>query len=112
VDEVARAINALLDEPDARAARQAAFDELRQAFSWDRVAEPFVRFCQAPRRGPSKPDAVALLDSETEREKALLRADIARLQEIVHGYESGRLMRALATLHKLRRRLQEIVSIE
>jgi hypothetical protein len=108
VDEVARAINALLDEPDARSARRAAFDELRQRFSWDRVVEPLVRFCQAPRKGLGKQDVAVLLDSGAEREKATSRAEIARLREIVHGYESGRLMRILAALHRLHGRLQRM----
>jgi len=108
VDEVARAINALLDEPDARSTRRAAFDALRQRFSWDRVAEPLVRFCQSPCKGLGKQDAAVLLDSVAEREKAASRAEIARLREIVHGYESGRLMRILAALHRLHGRLQRM----
>lgn len=105
VDQVAQALSTLLDEPKTCASRQAGFDVLRNEFSWERVCEPLVRFCRAPARGAGKQAAEGLADAKARKEQIALRAEIARLQELIHGYESGRVMRAMASFHRLRRRL-------
>jgi glycosyltransferase involved in cell wall biosynthesis len=105
VDEVAHAINSLLDEPDPRAARRARYQELADRYRWDRVAEPLIRFCRDPRRNPAREQAARLLAAEAGAERAALEREVTRLEALVHGYESGRLMRLLASLHRLRRYL-------
>lgn len=105
VDQVAQALSTLLNEPKMCAPRQAGFDVLRNEFSWERVCKPLLRFCKAPARGMGKQAAEDLADAKARKEQIALQAEIARLQELVHGYESGRVMRAMASFHRLRRRL-------
>jgi glycosyltransferase involved in cell wall biosynthesis len=105
VEQAAKAINMLLAEPNARASRQAAFGRLRNEFSWERVSEPLLGFCKAPAMGPGKREALALLEAKVAKERMIHRAEVARLQKLVHGYESGRFMQMMAAVHKLRRRL-------
>jgi glycosyltransferase involved in cell wall biosynthesis len=131
---VAEAVSAVLDEPDARSARQSGFDRLRPAYHWERVVQPLALFCRAPQKGVGKPSAeeygtAAMNGVTAEARRAGFaaapassselggpvgapvagvrddQAEIARLQAIVQGYESGRLMRVLAAAHRLRRRL-------
>jgi len=45
---LARALIALLDEPDARTSRQAAFRQIAEQYRWERVTAPLVRYCQEP----------------------------------------------------------------
>jgi glycosyltransferase involved in cell wall biosynthesis len=44
--QVANALLALLADPLARSRREAAFASLRQELTWERVAEPLLRFCR------------------------------------------------------------------
>lgn len=109
VDQVADAIGDLLDEPNRREARQKTFEELRNAFGWDRVIEPLVRFCEAPRQAIGKQRPRGFGDAatgEAQRENAELRAEVARLRQTVKGYQSGRLMRLLDAVHRLRQRFK------
>jgi glycosyltransferase involved in cell wall biosynthesis len=50
VHAVAAALAALLDEPDARAARAQAFARLRGELTWDRAVAPLATFLGEPRR--------------------------------------------------------------
>ncbi len=101
IEEVAQATNALLDEPDPRAARRPAFETLRREFAWDRALEPLVRFCHAPHVGIGKQAAADLVGSEGRASQE----QVAQLRATIQGYESGQLMRLLAGMHRLRRRL-------
>jgi len=105
VEQVARAINALLDEGDPRAPRRSAFRELQARYDWDRVAEPLKRFCAEPRPGPGKQEAQELIHAQAREREAAIQEETARLKALVDGYESGRVMRTLAALHNWRRRL-------
>ena len=51
---VAEAILALLDEPQAKGRRQAAFAAVARQYAWPRVAAPLVAFCREPRPAPDK----------------------------------------------------------
>jgi len=104
VEAVAAAINTLLDEPEARRSRQAGFDDLCKRYRWDRVCEPLQRFCAAPRLDASKQQAAAQSEGGWSSERAALQEQINRLQSVVHGYESGRLMQLMAALRGRRRR--------
>jgi hypothetical protein len=107
VDAVAAAICTLLDEAESRQARERGFSSLRKRYHWEAVASPLVRFCDEPRIDPGKQDAHSLALDDVQSEQSALRAEAARLEEMVHGYESGRIMRTLAALHKLERRLKK-----
>ncbi|HNS49564.1 MAG TPA: glycosyltransferase family 4 protein [Anaerolineae bacterium] len=111
VDGVANALVAFLDEEDTRSQRKPAFDSLRAACCWEQAAEPLVRFCQTPRIDAAKADAMALTGSLKDMaaqaapgdSAAALRDQVARLQEIVRGYEAGRVMRLMRALRLGRR---------
>jgi glycosyltransferase involved in cell wall biosynthesis len=47
-EALAKALIALLDEPDARGLRQAAFRQVAEQFRWERVAVPLLRYCREP----------------------------------------------------------------
>jgi glycosyltransferase involved in cell wall biosynthesis len=103
-EQVASALLALLDDPEARTRRRAAFEELRQNYTWDRISRPLSGFCRAPKKAPGK-EAATSWEAETDQRARALQAEVARLQDLVTGYESGRIMQALAAMHRLRRRL-------
>jgi glycosyltransferase involved in cell wall biosynthesis len=100
VEALACALDAMLCQSNTRADRTAAFGEMRSRYSWDRMAEPLVRFCQAPRLDPAKAETMAVTEAGGEADWAELRAENARLNELVKGYESGRVMRLLSALHR------------
>jgi glycosyltransferase involved in cell wall biosynthesis len=52
VEMIAEAILRLLDSP--REAWRERFDKARQALNWERVAQPLIEFCRAPRAAPDK----------------------------------------------------------
>jgi glycosyltransferase involved in cell wall biosynthesis len=91
---VAAAIERLLDR-DRREACSARMLALAESFRWDRVAEPLVRFCRAPRHAPDldggvpprTPDEQHLADvyearlAEREAELAAVHAELFRLRQ-------------------------------
>jgi hypothetical protein len=109
VHAVASAIDRLLREP--RRERAAAFAAARQALSWDRAAEPLVRYCLAPRRAPDRsgewqigaPYYDPALPLRSERDWLAGERDYWR--SLAEGYANGRLMRALDWAGGARRRL-------
>jgi glycosyltransferase involved in cell wall biosynthesis len=110
VDQVTEAVMALLREP--RTARQRQFADARADLSWERAAQPLIAFCGAPRVAPDRhldagiePD-----DASTDVRQLLVEREmeIARLRELVAGYEQGRFIRFTKWLHGLRwRRVSE-----
>ena len=54
VDQLTQALLELLEEPDLRRAYQPSFLEAAKQLTWDRVAEPLIRFCRHPYRAPDK----------------------------------------------------------
>jgi hypothetical protein len=129
VDAVAEAILRLVSEPSGASAP--GFRAAKEAFSWERTAQPLIRFCADPVRAPDR----ASLDAELDRSAAPLRraglqegnggsntgpmrrqsrdrcgcefaerdAEIARLRALVSGYEQGRFMRLMRWLSNVRR---------
>jgi hypothetical protein len=108
VNGVAAAILQLLAEPAH--SREPAFAQARQLLSWERAARPLIDFCQQPRRAadrqfpfpspasvaPPLPVAVKQTDAHNaEAEAQQLRQELAQLQELVQGYERGRVMRLI-----------------
>lgn len=77
IAEVATAIEQILETPET-AARQQAFQEQRSALAWDRVAEPLVKFCQAPRRAPDRESnawVAGISRGDVPRKEAAMIAD-------------------------------------
>lgn len=101
VDAVAQALSALLDETDPRARRAAALDALRARYAWERVTRPLRDFCRAPVLDLGKQEALALAQTQGQPARAELEAEVARLRELVRGYESGRVMRLMRALHRV-----------
>ncbi|HFD40914.1 MAG TPA: glycosyltransferase, partial [Anaerolineae bacterium] len=54
VEAVADAILRLLAIPDLREAHRRGFEQVRPAFTWERVCEPIARFCRQPRLAPDR----------------------------------------------------------
>jgi hypothetical protein len=110
---VAVAIDRLLREP--RQERAASFAAARQALSWERAAEPLVRFCRAPQRAPdrmgeeqssrqaSRPYYDPMLPLRSERDWLASERDYWR--NLAEGYANGRLMRTLDKVRRAKRRL-------
>lgn len=92
VDGVADALLRLLEMP--RQAFNNQFEKARQALTWKQAAQPLVEFCRRPHRAPDK---VALGE---EVGNAFYLTEIARLRELVTGYERGRFIRLM---HRIRR---------
>jgi glycosyltransferase involved in cell wall biosynthesis len=86
VEMVSRALLRLLDVP--REALAAAFDQARQALTWERAAGPLVAFCRNPQRAA---DRVAGYRS---------RQDSGALREVLDMMGSGRANRGLARFGK------------
>ena len=105
LEQVARAINILLDEGEPRSSRQPAFGLLREKYDWQQVTHPLKQFCSAPAEDVGKRNALDLSEQRAKDQVRALQAEVVRLQEMVNGYESGRAMRALAALQSLRERL-------
>lgn len=114
VDAVARALNGLLDQPDLRERLRPRFQEVAARHTWERVAGPLIRFCQAPALAP---DRAALLSEASSPDLATaatlvhLRERLERLQEENDrlraentALRNGRVMRVLFHLESWRRR--------
>lgn len=109
---VADAVLALLDAPPPAG----AFARARAELTWEKAAEPLVRFCREPWRAPDRGEGfaagapymarfraeAAAVRSDAEQRAAAAEAEAARLQALVRGYEQGKFMRLMRALHKLR----------
>ena len=104
VEGVAAAIEGLLSMP--REAFRERFERAQEDRSWERCAQPLVRFCMHPRRAPDKAlggewwGGVATLQQLADQER-----EIERLREAVAGYERGRFIRLMRWLHQVQRRV-------
>jgi glycosyltransferase involved in cell wall biosynthesis len=107
VEAVAAAIDRLLCEP--RQERAAAFAAARQALSWERAAEPLVRYCLAPRRAPDRVGEwhgdVPYYDPTFRAERERLAGDRDYWRNLAEGYAGGRLMRVMDWAGRAGRRL-------
>jgi hypothetical protein len=129
VDDVAGAILRLLSE--SHGARAQGFGAAKGALSWERTAQPLIRFCAHPVRAPDRVSLDTQLDrpvaplgyagsqesgegsgTGTGRAQARVEwpyelaerdAEIARLRGLVSGYEQGRFMRLMRWLSQVRR---------
>jgi len=114
VEALVGALGRLLDTADLRGAYREGFERVRPQFTWEKICEPIVRFCQAPCLAPDRargisypmPSELALAARVTQlqAEQAELGAEVGRLRALVEGYEGGRFIRFMRWLHEMRRR--------
>ena len=84
VDQLTQVLLGLLEEPDLRRAYQPGFAEAAKQLTWDRVAEPLIRFCRHPYRAPDKAvlgkgelyDHIAALERVLRTREGQLIADL------------------------------------
>jgi len=109
--EIAAALLRLLEKP--KSSFGASSERARAELAWEKAAAPLVGFCQHPRCAPDKayglqcPPAMQECDTEADALRTLVAqrdAEIARLRELVAGYEQGRFIRLMRWWHNLRRR--------
>jgi glycosyltransferase involved in cell wall biosynthesis len=119
VEELVAALNALLDEADARGARRAAFREVAGRFTWQQVTRPLLDYCRRPWRARDwqqvVPDEGLLselararrqqIEIETARQAAdeRARALAARLAQSEARFQAamdGRVMRLMTGLQR------------
>ncbi len=113
-DCFARALLELTSQPQARQQYAGAFATARAIFSWQRALEPLMHFCANPRYaadrvaatlGAMPPPSASRVDREAELEAMIAEknAHIARLEDLIRRLESGRIMRLLGLVERLRR---------
>jgi hypothetical protein len=125
VTGLAEAILALAAEPERKERRAAAMAAVREQFRWERTLEPLVNFCRNPYHAADAREHRPYMISEEGRVEvpivqgspALVRrmndldrvveeknAHIAYLESLIRQLESGRVMRMLNLVRKLRGR--------
>ncbi|HAJ35010.1 MAG TPA: hypothetical protein DCL15_04895 [Chloroflexi bacterium] len=98
---VTRALATLLDAP--RSLYTANFAAARAQLTWEVAAEPLVRFCLNPRHAPDKSIMGAQLGNPTQ---VALAEQLAQARRMIEAYESGKFIRLMRWLDRLRRRFQ------
>jgi len=110
-EQVARGLLALLETPRTDSA--AAFGTAREALTWEKVAQPLIAFCRAPRRAPDKTSGACTtwIDNRglSREHAAELQMKVDHLQALVHGYASGRFMRFMRWWHGLFSSLRDVL---
>jgi glycosyltransferase involved in cell wall biosynthesis len=108
-DQVIQAIEDILANPSAF---RPGFARARQELTWERAAEPLVRFCRQPRRASDRQAArqaghlLKFTPYERKvREIEALQARVRELEALAAAYESGRFMRLMRRVHDARRGL-------
>jgi len=91
---VAQAILGSLRQPSEEMSQ--GFAKARSALTWERAAQPLMRFCRQPRRAPDRPER------GLARGNAYYEARVAELRGLVAGYERGRFIRFMRWLRTRR----------
>jgi GT2 family glycosyltransferase/glycosyltransferase involved in cell wall biosynthesis len=108
----AQALLDLAREPEPRQRYAAAFASARAACSWQRALEPLIAFCANPRYAADRtfattalppPPPAANREAELDAVIAEKNAHIAHLEDLIRRLESGRVMRVLGLIERLRR---------
>lgn len=99
VNGVAQAILQLLNEPPAT--YQQGLAAAQRDLTWERAAQPLIQFCQNPRRAA---DRLAIATTGIPPGIPYYQTQILQLENLIAGYENGRFMRFMKTLHNLRAR--------
>lgn len=101
VPGVARAINNLLNMPRADFAER--FAQTRMMLTWERVLQPLVEFCRAPRIAPDKAVMGDHLGNALHVERiAQVQAELARLHGMIQAYEQRRSIKLARALRRIR----------
>jgi glycosyltransferase involved in cell wall biosynthesis len=104
---VADAIEALLERP--RSAWQERFAAAQAEMTWERAARPLVDFCHNPRRTSDRsllvPDRGDDANLNLAEVLSGCEAEVARLRDLLAGYEQGRLMRLMHRVQRWRERV-------
>lgn len=95
VDAVAQAILQIIESP---VDRRAKFTTAREALTWERAAEPLIRFCQNPRRAADRQAPLGANLSNYNVETAVHR--ITELEQLVKAYENGKFIRFMRTINQ------------
>ena len=105
-DEIAAALLRLLEKPKSEFA--ARFERARAELTWEKAAEPLIRWCRRARRAPDRVNGARRARGEGMEGRegrgavdAEKDAEIARLQALVGGYERGRFIRLMKWLRGL-----------
>ena len=103
---VADAIQAVLERP--RDAWQDQFTEAQAELTWEHAAQPLIEFCQQPYHAADWPFHARAqpedVDTALQEGMAQRDAEIARLQELVAGYERGRFMKMMRQMQHWRKK--------
>jgi hypothetical protein len=109
--QVASALARLLADVDFRTRRQSAFAAVQQELTWERVAEPLIRFCRQPSKALEKNLGAdfrpGLKLHELEAKVEAQEAELAGLRDLVQRYEAGRFMRLMAACAQAKASLWE-----
>ena len=100
VEAVTNALAVLLAAPHTL--HDADFAAARSLFTWERAAEPLVRFCLQPRRAPDRAILGAQLGNPAQ---VTLSEQLTQAHKTISAYESGKFMRLMRWLDRLKRRL-------
>jgi hypothetical protein len=92
VDGVAQAIGHILADDSAY---QAGFERARHDLTWEKAAEPLIRFCQNPRHAADRGASNLLGITHHERK-------IRELENLVEAFRSGRFIRAMKRVGDMR----------
>lgn len=99
-EALADALLALLEEPDPRAARQAAFRQVAARYTWERVVQALASYCRQPWPAP---------DRATMRDERLAQSRQEHLQsELAHAHR--RLAEAQAQISALEMARDEVLT--
>ncbi len=90
VEQIAAAILAGLERPVEQWTHR--FAEARTRLTWEKSAKALIRFCAAPHHAGDRDTADR---ADIQQRLAQQTEEIARLRELVAGYESGRFIRLM-----------------
>lgn len=98
VAAVKQAIIDILNTPSSHF--QQGFATARQDLTWEKAARPLIQFCQNPHRAADRSpnNRAAGVPYYSDR--------IERLEALVAGYENGKFIRLMKTLHRYRSKLK------
>lgn len=83
----------------------------QQELTWERAARPLIQFCQNPQRAADRQQLNASGVVYYERALQRMKQEQRRLEELVRGYERGKVMRFLKYLHTQRNRLLHVFGL-
>jgi hypothetical protein len=98
-DGVAKAVLELLDTPIE--GFQERFENARQELTWEKAAQPLVRFCHHPRHAPDKRALKNRLGNPYYLTKInQIEEELSWLRSLVKGYEQGKFIRFMKKIHQ------------